>query len=710
MSNDRSNNGRVMPEAVTDNRVEVVAAPVDKLKTYRPDLGETAKTKATYQGLASLGQGVMTVSGTLWQSSGDEVFAAYEKTADKNREDWKEVSKNIKGMAKYNPYNKDAYNQIHATQVYRQMYDEVLATPNLEKKSSDEIDALFEGQHQKALQMLEERGVDVKNYAGLQIEFDNRLAQIKHEYADKNAKYNYELFKNKSSSNMAYALYEAVGSDKPKGEALADVLTEQTTFLKEVTGTPADDQAEIIMNALGNALAIDPSKFTGADLLALKGFKIDGKTLEEIVPNYGARVQKMVREAKEACLSEKEIDYKTRKFNQELLRDAASNEALKFLVNNPKADMKTQQKFFMELAKKYELDGDTSFKFFNEVANGRKYIADLKSLPSDEETRLGLQLKLNEGSLTAGDINRALNSGKLNVSDATNLFDRLKTIEDKQQKQYAIRVDRHFQRVQDEYIGDPKTHRTKMGTPAICRNSESVKELTEALTELRSRYEQESITNPEQAYKNFNNDLATLKVVGKVLDQRVKNSEGIKLIKNKQEVVKKISGGQAVGFEKNVSQTKTLSMTQAFKELGLFRTADGKGKDYNVGVGSAPSLSRLDPVTKEIFTRHVGYDLTGSYGGRPVYLNKGGTVVYVSRASKSNNRNGGAGNTLIIQTPDGKFVRFMHLQHAGLPSIGSTVTGDVPVGYVGNTGKTTGNCLHVEFYNSDGNWIPVERF
>lgn len=710
MSNNRSNNGRIVPDAVTDNKMEVVSTPVNKLRTYRPDLAEASKTKATYQGLASLGQGMMNVSGTLRQTAGEEIFAAYEKTAEKNRQDWKEVSKNIKGMAKFNPYNKDAYNQIHSAQVYRQVYNEVLAAPELEKKSSEEIDALFEGQHQKAIQMLEERGVDVKNYAALQIDFDNKLAHIKHQYASDNAKYNYELFKNKSSSDMAYALYESVGSasNTPKPELLQNVLTDKCTTLKEV-GTPADTQAEIIMNSLSNAIAIDPSKFTSADLLALRTFKIEGKSLEELVPHYGAKVQQMVREAKSAALQEKKIDYDSYNFNQQQLMDKASDEALAFLTSNPNADMRTQQQYFLQLAKKYELDGNHSFSFFNSVASGRKSIADLKKVPSDENTRLGLQLKMNDGSLTNGDISKALNDGKLSVDDALTLYRERQTLETKQQNQYSKKVDEHIKRTQDMYFGDKKK-KQKNGAKALCQSQEARVEMSNAIAELRGKFEQEVLVNPEQAYKNFNNDLALLKTLGKHLDMRKGNELTIKALKHYQPTVNKIASGRASGFEHNVSNTRPQSMTRAFKSLGLFHTTDGKGKDYNVGVLSSPSLSRPDPTNPSRANRHVGYDLSGAYGGRPVYVNKGGTVVYVSRATQANKQNGGAGNTVIVQTPDGKYARFMHLQYANLPVVGTTLTKDTPVGHVGNTGKTTGNCLHVEFYDSNGNWIPVEKF
>ncbi len=710
MSNDRSNNGRIVPDAVTENRIEVAATPVNKLRTYRPDIADASKTKATYQGLANLGQGMMNISGTLRQTASDEIFTAYEKTAEKNRQDWKEVSKNIKGMAKFNPYNKDAYNQIHSAQVYRQVYNEVLATPELEKKSAEEIDALIEGQHQKAIQMLEERGVDVKNYAALQIDFDNKMAQVKHQYATKNAEYNYDLLKNKSSSDMAYAMYETVTSniEGSKPEMLRNVLTDKRTNLQEL-GMPADTQAEVIMNSLSNALAIDPSQFTSADLLALRDYKIEGKPLEELIPHYGAKVQQMVREAKSAALQEKKIDYETKQFNQQQLVDEASDEALKFLINNPNADMKTQQQYFLQLAQKYGLDGNHSFSFFNSVASGRKSIADLKKVPSDENTRLELQLKMNDGSLTNGDISKALNEGKLSVDDALTLYRERQTLETKQQSQYSKKVDEHIKRTQDMYFGDKKK-KQKNGAKALCQSQEARIEMSNAIADLRSKFEQEVLVNPEQAYKNFNNDLALLKTLGKHLDTRKNNESTIKMLKHYQPTVNKIASGSASGFEKSVSSTKPQSMTRAFKSLGLFHTADGKGKDYNVGVLSSPSLSRPDPTNPSRANRHVGYDLSGAYGGRPIYVNKGGTVVYVSRATQANNQNGGAGNTVIVQTPDGKYVRFMHLQYADLPVVGTTLTKDTPVGHVGNTGRTTGNCLHVEFYDSNGNWIPVEKF
>ena len=105
----RGNNTRVTPDAVRDYNLNPAASVVDKQSKYTPQLEESAKLKQTADGLAKLAKGINDVRYIVERQANDNAIAAVAKTEEKNRKEWAEVSKNIDGMAKFNPYNKEAY-------------------------------------------------------------------------------------------------------------------------------------------------------------------------------------------------------------------------------------------------------------------------------------------------------------------------------------------------------------------------------------------------------------------------------------------------------------------------------------------------------------------------------------------------------------------------------------------------------------------------
>jgi len=267
MANNRSNNGRLTPDSVLDNKIEVAATPVDKQQTFRPDLTSAQKSKALFDGLAVLGKGGIDVSYTIKDKADEQIFTAYKKTAEKNRQQWAEVSKNIKGMAKFNPYNKDAYNQILSVEQYRKVYNDVLATPDLSKRSPQEIDSLIESKHQEAMQGLEQLGVPDRTYAQYQIDFDNKMSQLKHNYVQAHAEEEYKVYKNTQSNEFAANLYNKYASN-PKAnkiEILQSSLSDLISSL-DMTGTPNQTKAEVITNGITKLLSLDASMFNAGDI------------------------------------------------------------------------------------------------------------------------------------------------------------------------------------------------------------------------------------------------------------------------------------------------------------------------------------------------------------------------------------------------------------------------------------------------------------
>ncbi len=100
---------------------------------------------------------------------------------------------------------------------------------------------------------------------------------------------------------------------------------------------------------------------------------------------------------------------------------------------------------------------------------------------------------------------------------------------------------------------------------------------------------------------------------------------------------------------------------------------------------TSPFGMRLHPVLK-YYRMHNGIDLACATG-TPIYATRGGTVT---RASY---QKGGAGNYVSINHLDGFSSIYMHMTHY-VVSAGQTVSQGQLIGYVGNTGISTGPHLH----------------
>ncbi len=95
-----------------------------------------------------------------------------------------------------------------------------------------------------------------------------------------------------------------------------------------------------------------------------------------------------------------------------------------------------------------------------------------------------------------------------------------------------------------------------------------------------------------------------------------------------------------------------------------------------------------------------GVDLAAPIG-TPIYASASGTVLLAR-----NGYNGGYGNMVIIQHPNGTKTLYAHMSKLGT-SGGAQVSQGELIGYVGSTGRSTGPHLHFEVFNAKnpgGDW------
>lgn len=694
MGNNRKQ--RITPDSITNNQIQPVATPVNKLQTYKPDLSEAQKSKQTYEGLAAFGKGVLDLSVTYKKQAQEHMLAYYMQTEEKNRNDWAEVSKNIDGMAKFNPYNKDAYRQIQSAEIFRAGLMEMESIPELEKKSPDEFNALIQQNQTNVMARLKEFGIEERNYQEYLFDYDNRLNTMKHSYATKNAEYQYQLYQNKLAGSYGHQYWQAL-RDNTDGVMALQTVSNYAVEAMNATGMPSDTKAAVMLNALKQGIAIEPSKFKSSDIvLAFSDYKIDGKTMNELIPDFESKIRLMVREAKTADLNDQKIESETKQFNQKLAREGAITEAMNMLSSGETLSPAQQQEYFMNLAQNYGLDGSNTIRLFKDIADGRKTIADLKNIPSDPEIRVNLAAGVVSGDTTREDIVNAMGNGTLSYTDGLQLFQTMETEAKKKQTLQQKQVDEHVKRATADYI------KGTADIKPILKRPEAQQAFHNEMMALRGQFEEGKIT-----YEQFNNELYALKQDCEKAQARLQKT---RTFKQYQPVIDKVAGKTTI-TDKQWRQVNTHKSTLAFKRMSFVRTDEGY-RDTNVSIASAPQEKRMMSLSDGTLVNrpHKGYDITGTNYkmGRALYAPMEGRVVGVYQGN-----NNGAGNIVILRCENGKYVKLMHLQSAGLPEIGSLCDTSTVIGHIGNTGdvknKKTGS-LHIEFYDKEGNWIPAYKF
>lgn len=99
---------------------------------------------------------------------------------------------------------------------------------------------------------------------------------------------------------------------------------------------------------------------------------------------------------------------------------------------------------------------------------------------------------------------------------------------------------------------------------------------------------------------------------------------------------------------------------------------------------------------------HYGLDL-GIGGGEPIYASGAGTIAFVGPL-------GTWGNQVRVDHGGGIETTYSHMSRFADVRVGDTVAAGQVIGYVGTTGRSTGNHLHLEVFKDGENVDPVKFF
>ena len=148
------------------------------------------------------------------------------------------------------------------------------------------------------------------------------------------------------------------------------------------------------------------------------------------------------------------------------------------------------------------------------------------------------------------------------------------------------------------------------------------------------------------------------------------------------------------GFRENQSLAIGDVVTIPDGEITAVNTRTSSASQYKGGTGPAYSGYYIHPLPGGVKTQGLhgynGIDLGAPYG-TPIIASASGVVIL----SKDYGWNGGYGNYVVIKHDNGTQTLYSH-NSSNIVSVGQFVVQGQVIGYIGSTGRSTGNHVHFE--------------
>lgn len=670
----QNNNNRITPNAVEDRDLKPAATAQNKLVQYQPDLTRANAWKGNAQALASIGQGLMDID-TMWrmQSQENAIKAVWETKAE-NRKDWAEVSKNIKGAAKFNPYNDDAYRKLQAQDIYRAAVLELSSTPDLEKTDPEKYYQLVNDTNKKMIDAFKQTGLSPKDYGDALVEWHDNMKSLETIYTTKHAEYQYKLLATKQSSDLSLkaGVNLMENPDMDKSIVLRDTINAKLEELNEL-GMPADTQAGIILAGMKGFLARNADMITGAEFRAAVGdLEINGQPLREVVEDYDFKAQQLYKEAQRAIYDDKEADFKNHQLDLKIASQDAMKDLYEWSKQNPNASYPDTLAKTQEVVSQYGLE-ELGFNFITQMASDKKNLMDMNEIQSDPSVLQEFGAKAALGTLTGDEVNQAILDGRLNWKEGLQFSDRLnRELKADMAAAKTSFTDFHSKLGKNGIYGQ-----------ALGADSQAIKDINAQANQLiidlnNGKKTPDEVKQGMQQLERITQAKVQMKNFKATNDSFLLNAN---YIKSQQ--------APAYNAERAVS---------AFKQLGLER---GKiGQKINPQITSAPNDARKingKPAP------HKGYDLAATNETRIHSVNMKGTCIYAGFLPDF-------GNYAVIKYDNGTYMRVGHLSTSTRHLQGNVIPAGMYLGNAGSTGFSTGTHLHVDFWNKKRQLINVESF
>lgn len=672
----QNNNNRVVPNEVKDVTLKPQAAPIDKLVKYQPDLTEANKSKANAEALVKLGQGIADYDVLLQKQAKDSALIAYEKTeAVNNKKEWARVSKNVQGMAKFNPYIKDSYKELVAQDIYRMSVLKINSNPNLHKMSGEEFNKFINDTKEEMFTAFKESNIDPRNYAKFIENFSKDCYNTSQAYTVKNSEYTFKNSLIREGSDLGFNMgantFDAK-SDEEKALILRDTIENKIQKCVEL-GIPKDDIANTVLKVGIQSYIVENSDTISSKALeaAVSNISINGTPIREIVPNYSYVVHQMIREAKRADYEDRKADYDDEQLTLKMNTNSATKDFFSWFKDNQNASPNEVQQAALALINQYGID-ENGMGFLHTVAGTKSLMTQLKEVDSDPSVLADLGRKAALGTLTGEDVENALLNKQIGWKEGLSFIDRINREAKAEVKQFddsASDFDKKMKK--DGIYGKP------------LKNTKEYTDLVNTRNQITMDLDSGKIT-AEQARKKISE-----------LDRIANSISQMKQTKNKNE-----------SLLLNANYIKSQSYptysfgtaSEAFKNLGYIRGGKGQRINGNITSGINPNRQINGKAAP-----HRGYDLGATKGTPIINCNKQAQVVAAGYQEQM-------GNYVILKYSNGTYARFMHLDNSTAHLQGRMLAPNQRISYVGNTGYSTGSHLHVDFWNKNLELINVETF
>ena len=673
----QNNNSRAVPRAIEDRNLRPAATPTDKLLRYSPQYGQTGGYVNTAKALSDIGRGLMDIDTLLRIQSQDNALRAVWETeqAGGNKKDWKDVSKQVKGFAKFNPYNDDAYRKLQSEDIYRAAYLELITTPDLDKLGEDKFYQLVGDTSKKMIEAFKETGLSPRDYGNTLVQWDENMKALEQNWVIRHKDYTYKQLQIKQASDLSFqagdTLYTSQGLDKSL--VLQDTINLKLQELSDL-GMSEETQLNVVLAGMQGFLSKNADSITGAEFkAAVKNIMIEGKRADEIIPNFDAQVDKAYRDAVTAIYEDKRLAFQDHNLDLQISAQEASKELYNWVQQNPNANNAQTLQQAQELINKYDLE-ENGFDFIGQVAKDKSTLEEFQNVQSDNSLLQELGAKAALGELTGEEVSAAVRNGQLNWKDALTFTDRINR-EAKAELTGAKQTYNEFH----SKLGKTGIYGQQLGA-----NSADIKKINDQANQL---------------IIDLNNGTKTPEEVRLGLQQLERITQAKARMKQNRAVNDSFLLNANYIRSQTAPMYKADTAINAFKRLGLER---GKvGQKIQPQITSAPNDNR---VVRGKSAPHKGYDLAATNDTRVHSVNMKGTCIYAGYEPN------GFGNYVVIKYDNGTYMRAGHFSTSTKHLQGKTIPAGMYLGNAGSTGFSTGTHLHVDFWDRNRQLIGVERF
>ena len=679
----QNNNNRITPQTSGKRNINPVTQPVNKEVRYQPDLRGAQNSLYLAQSLSSLGKGIIDFdqSGIMQRKAEEEAIELiYKDDAEgKNRHEWEEAQKNVKGLQKFNPYIKDTYKDLAAQDYYQKALYELTEDINFFAKPDNEIKEFIQTKKNDLINILRESNIDPRISAKYLEDFHLKCNDFYGQYLSRNAQYTYDLSLDKLSNEISRGARTAF-YDIPKEQQGSYLSTMLTNIVKEHRDIPSDDLVKKVLmpSALriirSHTGALEQSEFINA----FKNTMIGDRKLIDIVPDMELELRDTFRTVQIQAMQEEETLFKQQEKFFERQEQAAENEFFETFINNPDVNLAD---LAQELIIKYDIPLNRYGDFITTAAGLKTKLNSLNTTESDSatlryfNTRLGLR-EFDRKSLT-----KAYADGLLTEADFHKLLSMDNSLEKEAAKETQQILNAGYKAVFDRANQFSKN-----------------KDIKAILNKIRTGDNSNALLDFEEALGSVNIDVST---------GTIDKKEGQKRIEALMDYVQRVyidkefntpanpKNLASLAYRKSLpripeSSYNVKSATNSFKELRLL-----KNNTITSGIKDNRTVTLKDG--RRVTSNHQAYDLRAAVG-TSVYMPRSGGSIF-AKGSEANS--GGMGNWAIVRLNTGHFMLLMHLQTVPQVPVGREIKGGQAFALTGNSGNSQAPHLDVSFYSAD---------